>query len=57
MIQIRFILTKQSFPLCNIFNKDADEISLSVNGKQIPVHLSITINLSIVFMAALFIES
>ena len=57
MIQIRFILIKQSFPLCNIFNKDADEISLSVNGKQILVHLSITIKLSIVFMAVLFIES
>jgi len=57
MIQIRFIMIKQSFPLCNIFNKDADEISLSVNSKQIPVHLSIIIKLSIVFMAALFMES
>jgi len=57
MIQIRFIMIKQSFPRCNIFNKDADEKSLSVNGKQIPVHLSISIKLSTGFMAALFIES
>ena len=57
MTQIRFIVIQQSFPLCNIFNKDADEKSLSVNGKQIPVHLSISIKLSIGFIAALFIES